>query len=50
MHPVIVLGVVSSNPLIAWTNLFGVDDSFLEKPVASFAQAETENCLRKYYK
>ena len=46
MHQVVVDGAVSSNPLIVWNNLFGVDDPFMEKPVAWFAQAETENCPR----
>ena len=46
MHQVIVDGAVSSNPLIVCNNLFGVDDPFMEKPVAWFAQAETENCPR----
>ena len=46
MHQVVVDGAVSSNPLIVWNNLFGVDDPFMEKPVAWFAQAEIENCPR----
>ena len=39
-------GAVSSNPLIVWNNQFRVDVSFTEKPVAWFAQAETENFPR----
>ena len=39
-------GAVSSNPLIVWNSRFRVDDSFTEKPVAWFAQAETENFPR----
>ena len=46
MHHVIVDGAISSNPLIVWNDPFGVDDSFTERPVAWFAQAETENCPR----
>ena len=45
-NDVIVDGAVSSNPLIVWNNTFGVDDPFMEKPVPSFAQPETENCPR----
>ena len=47
MQLVVVDGAVSSNSLIAWNNLFGVDDPLMEKPVAWFAPAETENCRRK---
>ena len=46
MHQVIVDRAVSSNPLIVCNKLFRVDDPFVEKPVAWFAQAEIENCPR----
>ena len=46
MELCLVDGAVLSNPLIVWNNPFGDDDPFMEKPVAWFAQAETENCPR----
>ena len=47
MRHVIVNEVVSSNP---WNNPFGVDDLFMEKQVAWFAQTKTETVPESNFK
>ena len=34
IHHVTVDGAISSNPLIIWNNPFGINDPFMERPVA----------------